>query len=529
MYSKIISGTALGVDGMLISVEADISPGLPGISLVGYLSSSVREAGDRVRTAIKNSGYSLPARRITVNLSPADLRKDGVGYDLAIAAALLVSMQIIPFEKTENVLIMGELGLDGSVRGIPGILPVVHYAQKQGIEHVIVPFVNRKEAEFIDGINVVGVRSLAEMIEYFGGETEKSEKVHPRDPPEGKCSENSEGGENKGEEYDLGNLYGQEIMKQGVIYAVAGFHNLLLEGAAGSGKSMLAKCIPGIMPELTYEEQLETTKIYSVAGLLKSDGKLIQRRPFRSPHHTITEKALMGGGAVPRPGEVSLASNGVLFLDEFPEFSRSVIEALRQPMEDRDVTISRVRATYHFPANFILVTAANLCPCGKYPDRNLCRCTERQILDYRNKISYPIMDRIDIQIGVEPVGYEEICLGAESGRASGAKNVIDSRFAREVVLRARKAQEKRFRNEKIVFNSEIPQSRISDFITVTEEGETFLREAFRKGNMSARGYYKTLRLARTIADCNGHERIETEDVIQSIFFRNTRTSDGGMG
>ena len=520
MYSKIISGTALGVEGMLISVEADISPGLPGISLVGYLSSSVREAGDRVRTAIKNSGYSIPARRITVNLSPADLRKDGVGYDLAIAAALLVSMQIIPDEKLHNTLIMGELGLDGSVRGIPGILPVVHYAKKQGISRVIVPEMNRKEALFISEIEVIGVSTLSEMIEYLCQKGIAEERMHPRDPPVEKEEEETDA------EYDLGNLYGQEVMKKGVIYAVAGFHNILLEGAAGSGKSMIAKCIPSIMPELTYEERLETTKIYSVAGLLKSGQDLIKRRPFRSPHHTITEKALLGGGAIPRPGEVSLASNGVLFLDEFPEFSKTVIESLRQPLEDRSVMISRVRAAYHFPANFILVTAANLCPCGRYPNRNLCRCSEKQIQDYRNRISYPIMDRIDIQIGVSSVDFDAICLNRKVDADGEKKDKLDSKRAREIVTMARRAQEKRFQDTGILFNSEIPQGRISEFITVGEKEEEILRKAYKKGDMSARGYYKMLRLARTIADCNGHQEIEYSDVMESVFYRNTRS--GGM-
>ena len=507
MYSKINSGCPLGIDGMLVSVEADIAQGLPGLSLVGYLSSSVREAGDRVRTALRNSGYGLPPRRITVSLSPADVRKDGAGYDLAIATALLCSMEVISPDGLEEYLILGELGLDGSVRGIPGVLPVAHFASRSGIRKLIVPLENAAEASCIDGVEVYGVSGLCEMISFLNGEQSISPSVYSED---------------RGREpailHDFSEIHGQKVMKRGMEIAVAGFHNIILTGAAGAGKSLLAKCIPGIMPPMTYDEQLELTKIYSVAGLLKNGDGLVRTRPFRSPHTSVSASAMLGGGSVPKPGEVSLSSHGVLFLDELPEFNRGIIESLRAPLEDKEITVSRVRTSCSFPAKFMLVAARNHCPCGYYPDRSRCRCTERQIADYQNRVSHPIMDRIDIRIEVCPVKMEEL-LSSEKEEGS--------LLVRGRIEEARERQLFRYRGEAFHFNSELPQKKLSEYIRLSSEEEERVKQIYRRGELSARGYFRVLRLARTIADVNGRETIGGRELTEALFFRNVSEEGGG--
>ena len=500
MYSRIKSGSPLGIDGMAVTVEADISQGLPSLSMVGYLSSSVREAGDRVRTALKNSGYGLPPRRITVSLSPADVRKDGAGYDLAIAVSLLCCMGVLSPEGFEEYLFLGELGLDGSVREIPGVLAVAHFASRQGYRKLVVPVNNAAEAACIDGIEVYGVDSLPEVVAFLAGELELVPT--PRDT--GRTIP-------QGTYHDISEIHGQRIMKRGVEIAVAGFHNILMTGAAGAGKSLMAKCLPGLMPEMTYEEQLELTKIYSVAGLLRGQGGLMRLRPFRSPHANVSAAALLGGGAIPKPGEVSLADCGVLFLDEFPEFGRGVIEGLRAPMEDQEVTVSRVKASYRFPAKFMLVAARNNCPCGFYPDRTRCRCTERQIIDYQNRISHPIMDRIDIRIEVRPVEMEDLLCQKEEEHSSAVRARIEEARARQLV---------RYEGEEFRFNSSVPQTRLQEYVRLGEEESELLQREYRKGALSARGYFKVLRLARTIADLAGRETITCEDLTEALFFRN---------
>ena len=560
MYSCISSGCPLGIDGMLVSVEADISLGLPSLSLVGYLSSSVREAGDRVRTALKNSGYGLPPRRITVSLSPADVRKDGSGFDLAIAVALLCCMEVLPAGspgrgagiddtnvdgtnvdgmntdsraidvETDNsatgsveiehpspdnshggnfndTIFLGELGLDGTVRGIPGVLAVAHFAAGQGYRRLVVPACNAEEAACIEGLSVYGVHDLQEVVDFLLGNA----SIEP--------ARVAETGRRRGRPlHDISEIRGQAMMKRGMEIAVAGFHNIILTGAAGAGKSLMAKCLPGLMPEMSYDERLELTKIYSVAGLLKNDGGLMDVRPFRSPHANVSAAALLGGGSVPKPGEVSLANSGVLFLDEFPEFSRGVIESLRAPMEDQEVMISRVKASYRFPARFMLVAARNHCPCGYYPDRSRCRCTERQITEYRNKISHPIMDRIDIRIEVRPVRMEEL-LGTPSEETS---DVVRAR-----IEEARERQLHRYKDEAFRFNSAVPQKKLQEYISLGKEEMDLLRKVYEQGELSARGYFKVLRLARTIADLAGHEEIRTEDLTEALFFRSVGMEEEG--
>ena len=542
----------LGIDGMLVNVEADISPGLPVLSLVGYLASSVRESGERVRTALKNSGFVLPASRITVNLSPADVRKDGAVYDLAIASAILVSMQIIPDNKLENTLILGELGLSGEIKPVDGVLPIVHYASKQGIRNFILPRENVCEGSLVEGIRIISAEDIGGLVDYLkDGNTsgviiaEERRTAKHRGVNSERKDKNDDLAEdfradsainstddsltalvaasvdnhithqfidNAVNEYDMISVKGQESMKRGVMLAVSGFHNNLMNGSAGSRKSMIAKCIPGIMPPLGFDESIELTKIYSISGLTKNRNGLIRERPFRSPHHTVTSTALMGGGMIPKPGEVSLAHRGVLFLDELPEYRKNVIECLRQPMEDKKVTISRLHAVYDFPAEFMLVAASNPCPCGHYPDRRLCHCSEREIRAFRNKISFPIMDRIDIRLEVRPVAYQALAEGTPT---------LSSGEMRNMILAARERQIYRYRDINIKYNSELQQKYISEYIHISEAGERLLKNEFESSNLSARGYFRIKKLARTVADLNDREDITEEDVYEAMFYRNT--------
>ena len=512
MYSKIISGTALGIDGLLVSVETDISQGLPGLSLVGYLASSVKEAGERVRTALRNSGFFLPPSKITVNLSPADVRKDGTGYDVAIAVGILISMGKIILSEELNkeiasTLFIGELGLDGNVLPIRGVLPIVDYAAKMGIRNVVLPNENKEEASFVKEVNIYPVKSLQELIDMLHAGSFPEPYV-PHDTSEVSPVETLD---------DLADIKGQELMKRGVIAAVAGFHNIIMTGAAGAGKSMIAKCIPGLMPPLSYEESMELTKIYSVAGLLECDMRFMDRRPFRSPSQNISQTAMLGGGTVPKPGEVSLANSGVLFLDEFPEFKRDVLESLRQPMEDKKVSISRVKGSYTFPARFMLVSARNNCPCGFYPDRSRCRCNAGEIFRYQSRISHPIMDRIDIRLEVKRVSFGEL-FTVEEG--------MSTESARQLILSARERQKYRYRNEKFNYNSEVPQSMINEYIKLSDKEQRILKEVFEQQDMSARGYFRLLKLIRTIADINDRDEIKLSDIEEAVFFRNETQSKG---
>ena len=510
MYSKVNSGLTLGIDGVMISVETDTSQGLPGLNLVGYLASSVKEAGERVRAALKNSGISLPNRRITVNLSPADLRKDGALFDVAIAVGIIISLEYFDiseemYDEIQHTCFLGELGLDGSVLPVKGALPIVDRAVKSGITRVILPRENCDEATYIKEVEVCPVTHLDDILEILilGKWPDKYERT-----TEEQCVNDIH--------YDMADIRGQETMKQGVVMAVAGFHNILLTGAAGAGKSMVAKCIPGIMPPLSYEESMELTKIYSVAGLLDRSGGFVTKRPFRSLSQNISQVTLLGGGAYSRPGEVTLATGGVLFLDEFPEFPRSVIESLRQPMEDKVVTVSRLKASYTYPARFMLVSARNNCPCGFFPDRKKCKCNAREIQKYQGKISHPIMDRIDIRLEIRPVSYKEL-FSDEKGMSSDE--------AREKIMIARERQEARYINEDFTFNSEIPQGKIGDFIHLGTKEENLLQRTYEESNMSARGYYRILRLARTVADINDREDISTDDIEHALYYRNeTETS-----
>lgn len=503
MYSVVNSSAVLGVNGALIRVEADVNDGLPMFSMVGYLSSAVREAAERVRTALKNSGFQIPPKRITINLSPADLRKDGSGFDLPIAISVLLAMGIEAKISMEDTIIIGELGLNGEIKSVTGVLPMIDYCHKLGMKRCIVPFDNKKEACLITGIEVIAASNLKEVVDYIQGKEVFIKEVL--------TTENRMCDINEENSLDFSEIHGQAHLKRGMEIAAAGFHNILMTGAAGAGKSMLAKRLPTILPELSAEESLEITKIYSVSGLLKDNGNLIMRRPFRSPHHTISDKALIGGGSIPRPGEISLAHNGVLFLDELPEFNKNALEVMRQPLEEREVTIARVNATYKFPADFMLVAAMNPCPCGMFPNRKKCTCTINQIKRYQSKISGPLLDRIDINLEVKPIEYKELFADI---KAETSKEI------RERVENARKRQSVRYQEEQIRFNSQLDGKLIQKYIILNNDCKAIVENVYKQLGLSARGVHRILKLARTIADLADDENIRMEHLQEAIYFRN---------
>ncbi|MBQ9610662.1 MAG: YifB family Mg chelatase-like AAA ATPase [Lachnospiraceae bacterium] len=507
MFNKVISGTVLGIDGALINVEADLSDGLPMLTMIGYLSSSVKEAGERVRTALKNSGYYIPPKRITINLSPADIRKDGSGFDLPIAIAIVLTIGIIPDIDIDKTIIIGELGLNGEIKSVNGVLPVVYHAYENGIKTCIVPMDNAMEAALVEGMRVIGVDNLSKTLEYIQGNI----SIEPFDRE--KFNDECDVSENQ---YDFSEIKGQTTLKRGMEIAASGFHNVLMTGAAGAGKSMLSKRLPTIMPKLSFEESIEVTKIYSVSGMLDKKSRLITKRPFRSPHHTISNHALTGGGSIPRPGEVTLAHNGVLFLDELPEFNKNVLEVLRQPLEDKKITISRVNATYSFPADFMLVAAMNPCPCGYFPDRNKCNCTPFQIRRYQQRISGPLLDRIDINMEVKPVKYEDIFSYSEE-ESSG---IIRAR-----VEKARLIQKRRYMEDNISFNSQLEGKLIKKYIRLDDKVDDYFKDRLKKLELSARGIDRILKLSRTIADMADSENISEEHINEAIFYRNSGIFD----
>lgn len=508
MYSKVLSGLVQGVEGTLISVETDIHDGLPVMNMVGYLSSCVREAGERVRTALRNSDFSLPPKRVTINLFPADIRKEGTAFDLPIAVGILASMGIIPIDTINSILIIGELGLDGHVNSVSGVLAIVHHAYTCGVRSCIVPAGNSGEAAIIEGMTVIPVESLRELVDHLCG-------IHIIEPEyadvDAVLSSYME------EEGDFSEVKGHETLKRGIEIAAAGMHNILMTGPAGAGKSMIARRIPSILPRLTLDESIEITKIYSVAGMLDEGHPVINRRPFRSPHHTISLHALSGGGRDPRPGEISLAHGGVLFLDELPEFSRNVLEVMRQPLEEGVVHISRLNGTYRFPADFMLVAARNPCPCGQYPDMNRCTCTVNQIRNYNARISKPLLDRIDINVEVRKVQYRELF---EPQRGASSAEM------RARVLAAQRLQQERYAGENIRFNSQMDSGMCSRYIRLGAAEKKFMEESFDRYRMTARGSNRVLKIARTIADLDGDENVQVRHLREAVFFRN---SDGEGG
>ena len=503
LFASVLSAAISGMEVCPVQVEADVSSGLPCFTMVGFPSTQVKEAQDRVRTALKNNGISLPPKKVTVNLAPADLRKEGAGFDLPVAAAVLAASGFIEPQLLRNVMVVGELSLNGEVRSVSGVLPRVIRARELGCRYCIIPFENLAEGALVKDMKVVGVQNIKEVLKLvsdpdaFGKENQFSEV-------------NSE--ENQIEEslVDFGEICGQESARRAAEIAVSGFHNILFIGPPGTGKTMLAKRIPTIMPSLTFEESLELTKIYSIAGLLSPKRPLIKARPFRSPHHTSSSAALAGGGRIPGPGEVTLAHRGVLFLDEMPEFARGSLEVLRQPLEDKQIQLSRASGTYVFPAGFILVAAMNPCPCGYYPDMNKCRCTPGEVSYYLHKLSQPLLERIDLCADVPPVNFSQI---------SEEKPGESSALIRKRVEKARKIQQKRYQNEKICFNGELSGKQIRKYCVLTENAFQVAKNAFELMELSARSYHRILKVSRTIADMEGEELIHTRHVAEALTYK----------
>lgn len=502
MVSRVFSGTVIGIDGVLISVEVDITPGMPGFNIVGLPENAVKESRERVVPAIKNSGFQIPPRKITVNLAPADIRKEGTVFDLPIALAILKAYGFVRGDT--DYLIIGELSLDGCVREVKGVLPLALSLKKHDeMRGMILPFGNKDEASLVGDVKVFPVRNLQEAVLFINGETEIEEN---------RFDILSVYREGQNDDVDFKDVRGQEHAKRALEVAAAGGHNVLMVGPPGSGKTMLARRLSTILPPMTLDESLETTKIHSVAGILPREKPLIAARPFRAPHHTISDVGLVGGGANPKPGEVSLAHNGVLFLDELPEFNRNVLEVLRQPLEDGHVVITRAKSSVAYPSKFMLVAAMNPCPCGFLGDPyHQCTCSYSSISKYRSRISGPLLDRIDIQIEVPALKYEHL---------KDVTTGTDSRTIRERVQKAREIQLLRFNGRKGIYcNAHMDSRMIKEFCKIDEKCEEVLKRAVEKFGFSARTYFRVLKVARTIADLEGKDAIDALCIQEAVHYR----------
>ncbi len=499
MLSKLHSFGVSGIDGYLVTVETHISGGLPAFDIVGLADNAIKESRERVRSAIKNNNFSYPSSRITVNLAPADIKKSGVVYDMPIMLGILECSNLIP-KINDNFAFAGELSLDGHIRGINGALSMAICAKENGISHIFLPFENANEASVIDGIKVFGISHISQIIEYLKDNNSLSPHQYTAN-------------ENTTNFLDFKDVKGQEEAKRALEIAVSGLHNIALCGPPGSGKSMLAKRLPSIMPPLSLSEAIETTKIYSMAGLLEKNSGLINQRPFRSPHHSVSTAALTGGGPWAKPGEISLANNGILFLDEFPEFHRDALEALRAPLEDHKVVVARANQTHTYPSKIMLVGAMNPCPCGYLNDDfHHCTCTARQIENYKSKLSGPLMDRIDIYVNVAGVKYED--LAGEDSFSETSSDILQR------VLVAREMQKERFKGYDITSNSTIPSAHIREMCKTTKSAESILKRAFTSLGLSARSYDKILKVARTIADIEESKLIEEIHMLEAVQYRN---------
>lgn len=530
MFCKVISGALRGMECYPVTVEVDVSAGLPCMELVGFLSSEVREAKERVRVAMKNCKLAIPAKRVTVNLSPANVKKAGSSFDLPIAVGILSDMRKVEKIWLEEVLFLGELGLDGSIKGVRGVLPIVLDAKKRGIKACVLPKENEKEGRLVEDIEIIGVSHFLQVMQMTEQnrilqvtelvETEQLQQVIETTERKERMtgiivdevvtdafSEEKLDGQRETEP-DFSQVAGQEIAKRAAVIAAAGFHHFLMLGVPGAGKTMIAKRIPGILPKLSKEECLEISQIYSIAGML-TGGKRIEKPPFVSPHHSATMQALTGGGNIPMPGALSLAHKGVLFLDEMTEFKRVVLDSMRQPMEEKKIQLARTTGIYEYPADFMLVGAMNLCPCGYFPDVSKCRCTTYERRRYIGKVSGPLMERMDLCISVEPLSIKELT------KTDNANSTTSEEMA-EQVKRARRIQRERYAGNKIQYNSRLNNEMIKKYCLPDKHTEKLLEEIFKKRRLSARTYYRILKVARTIADLEGTDRIEEKHVLEAL-------------
>ena len=498
MYSLVTTSIIQGIKSIPVYVEADVSDGMPLFEMVGSLSPEVKESKERVRTALKNTGYILPPKRITINFIPANIRKTGSGFDLPVVAAVLCAIGIVPEEALKNTMVVGEISLSGEVKPVNGILPMVAEAKERGITRCIVPEENQTEALLVKEIEIFAVKSVAEMIHILNGGTYIEKEI-------GKVVAKT------AQMLDFSDIQGQYFVKRACEVAVSGMHNLLMIGPPGAGKTMTAMRIPTILPPLDEKEQMELSKIYSVSGQFQLREQLMEERPFRCPHHTITMQGLVGGGLIPKPGEISLAHKGVLFLDELPEFKQNTIEILRQPMEEKEVRLVRVNGTYEYPADFILVAAMNPCKCGYYPDMQKCRCTAASIERYINRISQPLLDRIDICVETPQIKFEEL---------NGTKKEECSDTIRERVIEVHAIQKKRYQKEDFQFNSQIPAARIAEYCALSKDQEKYMKKIYKQLNLTARSYHKILKVARTLADMDGSENILDAHLNEAVCYRN---------
>lgn len=505
MLAKVRSGAIVGLDGAIVEVEVDISPGLPSFTVVGLPDAAVQEAKERVRAAIRNSGGIFPLKRIVVNLAPADLKKAGPAYDLPMAVGILLSSEQISTNVSQTMF-LGELSLDGSLRHTNGVLPMVALAHEEGIPNIIVPEADAREASLIEGVKIIPIASLSQLVSYLRGEIpapeHKPAKIPDYAPPPATMT-------------NLADIKGQEHVKRALEVAAAGGHNLIMCGPPGSGKTLLARSLPSILPPMTTDEALEVTKIYSVSGLLPPDTPMVRQRPFRSPHYTISNAGLVGGGHWPKPGEISLSHRGVLFLDELPEFGHSLLEVLRQPLEDKVVTISRAQGRVTFPSNFMLVGAMNPCPCGYYGDPfRQCTCPPSLVSRYQRRISGPFIDRVDIFVEVPHIDYEKLTDTRLGERSEKVQVRVTS---------ARCRQLKRFRGTRLTSNAEMTPTEIREFCQVEESAQSLLQAAMKQLYLSARAFHRILKLALTIADLENSDIIKAHHVAEAVQYRPRRT------